>query len=549
MVLLSSRAVRLALGLSPVLLASLWSAAAAAPEVATVAGSSAPPALLGYLDGDRRIDVERLGVSASSGRTRIRMLHESGTLSFAEIDSTAIVRVEAGQDEEMLEARGVRLIRPLLPSRGLWLAEDTTGGDGLDVAMRVHGAVPNLYLRVRAKGEDYTPSDPRFGGQWYFQNLGMPEAWGMTLGSADTTVVVVDTGCDLDHPDLAAKMDPGRDVVDDDDDPSYLGSDSGAEHGTECAGLIAAATDNGEGIAGGCPECRLRCVRFLSDEPVPLSADVDAFQFALEVGADVVSNSWGFVEPTPVPGPLREAIQEVATQGRGGLGAIVVFAAGNDDRELGDDELEAVPGVLCVGAINNFDDATPFTNRGRAIDLVAPTGTLTTDISGSAGSDPTDYTSLFGGTSSACPVVAGIAGLLVSAAPDRTGPELTEILIRTARAAPYAVPDEDGHDPLFGYGIVDPVAALTEVGAAGEGGGSGGAGATSSDTSSGAGGEAATPAGAGGQAPGGEQDSEDDSGCGCEVVGGGRPGGAMAAAILLAMAAFRRRARAASASA
>jgi len=522
--------------LASALLAILPGSAIAAPSA---------PASTGYFDGQRWVDVERLAEPPlASGRKRIRLSHDTGAQVIAEIDATAIVRVSSADDEAALAARGVRLLRPVLPGRGLWLAEDSTGGDGLDVAMRISGAVPNLYLRMRAKGEEYTPSDPRFGGQWYFQNIGMPEAWGITRGDAKTTVVVVDTGCDLEHPDLAAKMDAGRDVVDQDDDPSYVASDNGAAHGTECAGLVAAATDNDEGIAGGCPECRLRCVRMLSDEPMPLSADVDAFQFAIDAQADVISNSWGFVEAMPVPGPLSEAIQEAATNGRGGLGAIVVFAAGNDDRELGDDELEAVPGVLCVGAINNFDDATPFTNRGNAIDLVAPTGTLTTDISGSAGSDPTDYTSLFGGTSSACPVVAGIAGLLVSAAPERTGAELTELLIRTTRPAPFAVPDEAGHDDLFGYGIVDPVAALTEVT---DMGGQGGAGGGAGD---GAGGSGASSTATASSAGGGEDGAagESDDGCGCAVVGRERGVGPASIAwsqvfVLVAALSLRRRRR------
>src|SRR5690606_17456671 len=148
------------------------------------------------------------------------------------------------------------------------------------------------------------PTDPRWGGQWYFQNLGMPEAWGITRGAPSTSIVVVDTGCDLGHPDLEGKLDPGRDVVDGDDDPSFVPGEPGAAHGTACAGLIAAETDNDEGIAGGCPECRLRCVRMLSEQGTPISADVEAFQFALEVDAAVVSNSWGFVDPIPAPAPL-----------------------------------------------------------------------------------------------------------------------------------------------------------------------------------------------------------------------------------------------------
>ena len=148
------------------------------------------------------------------------------------------------------------------------------------------------------------------------------------------------------------------------------------------------------------------------------------------------------------------------TTGRSGLGALVLFAAGNDDRELQPYEIENVAGVITVGAVNNFDEATAYSNRGEAVDVVAPTGTLTTDLTGAAGEDPTDYTGNFGGTSSACPVAAGVAGLLVSAAPASSGAELADALIQTARPSIFGMPDARGHDVTYGYGRIVPAAAL-----------------------------------------------------------------------------------------
>lgn len=503
------------------------------------ADPTAPSPAVSFTDGGRAVVAQRVGLPETDARGRaltpVRLQHSRGRVVLAHVDSTAIAKLEPGADPSTLTGHGVRVVRPLAPSVGLWLVEDAGGADGLALAARMSPAgarpsgvvevTPNLYLRTRVLADPYTPSDPRYGGQWYFDNLGMPDAWGLTRGSAETSIVVVDTGCDLDHPDLATKLDPGRDVVDGDDDPSFELTDSGAAHGTECAGLVGAATDNDEGIAGGCPECRVRCVRLLSDELTPLSADIDAFQFALDVDADVVSNSWGFVEAMPAPSALADVIREVATQGRGGKGALVLFAAGNDDREIDDDELQAVDGVLCVGAINNFDESTPFTNRGAAVDFVAPTGTLTTDISGPEGSDPTDYTSLFGGTSSACPVAAGIAGLLASAAPDKTGAELSAILLETLRPAPYAVPDGAGHDPVYGYGIIQPAEALSvALGVTpGEGGGGSGAGGAGE-------GGGATPDGDG-----------EEAGCDCSLSSARAGDGAGLYALALGLLFLRRR--------
>ena len=87
----------------------------------------------------------------------------------------------------------------------------------------------------------------------------------------------------------------------------------------------------------------------------------------------------------PVPDMLRTIIESVVDTGRGGLGALVLFASGNDDRELLDYELEAVRGVITVGATTNFDEATPYSNYGASVDIVAPTGTLSTDITGADG--------------------------------------------------------------------------------------------------------------------------------------------------------------------
>jgi hypothetical protein len=117
-------------------------------------------------------------------------------------------------------------------------------------------------------------------------------------------------------------------------------------------------------------------------------------------------------------------------------------------------------------------------------------------------------------------VAAGIAGLLASAAPDRTASELYDILARTARRAPYALPDATGHDPVFGYGIIDPAAALREVIV-----------------------EEPPPLGDEGSGPGEE---DEDAGCACAGAAGAAPGGglgahAVAGGLLLALARLRRR--------
>ncbi len=504
-----------------------------------------PRAAIAYRDGLARVEVDRLGPrapapvglaleerlapAADRGLSPVRLRHASGRVVSAFVDRTAIVRLAPGAEARLGEV-GLAPLRQLMPSLGMWLVEDVTGGDGVDAAARLAGdearaigvreAAPNLYLRVTARGGPWTPNDPKLPGQWFWKNLHMTEAWGLSRGDAKTTIVVVDTGCDMAHPDLKDKLDPGRNVVDGSDDANPDPGQKGAEHGTACAGLVGASTDNGLGVAGGCPDCRVRCVKMLTDAPLPISKNVDAYQFALSVDADIVSNSWGFVEPTPVPKALADAISELYDHGRGGKGALMLFAMGNDDRVIGNDELEAVRGVLGIGAINNLDESTPFTNFGDSVDLVAPTGTLSTDLSGPAGAEPGDYLSLFGGTSSSCPVAAGIAGLIVAAAPDKTSEELYALMIATARSAPYATPDAKGHDQVYGYGIIDPVPALKKAlgivdppdagaGGAGGAGGSGAGGAGSVDAGADAAGSTAPPS----------DSSAPPGGCSCRAGG------------------------------
>jgi subtilisin family serine protease len=351
---------------------------------------------------------------------------------------------------------------------------------------------------------DIPPNDPDYGGQWYLKKLAIEKAWHLSTGDAATKVVVIDDGCDLKHPDLREKFDQGLDVVDGDDDPSYKPGSKNNAHGTQCAGLIAAQTDNAVGMAGVCPECRLSCVRLLPEtgKAVPVSADIAAFNFALEQGASVVSNSWGFATAMPAPAPLRAVLEELYDKGRDGLGTLVVFAAGNENRELLSTEVAAVRGVLTVGAINNFDEAAPFSNYGQSLGLTAPAGTYTTDISGPEGLESGDYTSSFGGTSSACPVVAGVAGLVMSARKDMTAREVGELLRQTARKAPFAEADSSGHDKTYGYGIVDPAAALRKaLGVSAPDGSGDDAGANSKEQSKSSGGcQVSGASGAGGAA-------------------------------------------------
>ncbi len=439
---------------------------------------------------------------------------------------------------------GVAIDEVLSARAEIFAIRSTRGEDPYALAERLaplvargvlRAAMPDLALGHTRAAITVPPDDPLYGGQWFFQTIHIEDAWRHEDGDPSITVAVVDDGCDLTHPDLAPHMLQGYDALDDDMDPSFLPATAGNNHGTSCAGLVAAATDNGVDVAGACPECSLRCVRLLGADGtlVPISTDVRAYDFVLmQPDVAVVSNSWGFSEATPAPGPLVDVLNMVQTQGHGGVGALLVFAAGNDARVLGNDELEAIPGIVTVGATNTFDEAASFSNSGECVALVAPTGTLTTDVAGPDGDAPGDTTDRFGGTSSSCPIVAGIAGLMASRRPAMSAADLRAALIASVRPAPFATPDAMGHDPLYGFGIVDPAAALALVDPAGvPDAGPRDAGPVDAGPVDAGAGDAGTSAPASG-------------GCGCSAAGAGAASGPMALGLVLALVLARRSRRA-----
>ncbi|MET0389098.1 MAG: S8 family serine peptidase [Polyangiales bacterium] len=434
---------------------------------------------LAYRDGAATVSVRRLGVGqvaletgpyryeAGVGRGAIVQPSAAGWLT---VPPTAAGTTEPGWANRL----GLHVLARLSRSADLYWVESTAQEDGVDLAVRLRDepllaiAVPDLALpRTKHATLSEPPDDPRYSGQWYLKRMKIEPAWQLQSGDPDVIVVVIDDGCDLKHPDLADAWpsEQGYDAIDDDDEPSYMPNLRGNAHGTQCAGLVGARANNQIGIAGVCPDCSLRCVRLLraDDQGVPLSSDIRAFDYAFEVGAAVVSNSWGFSRPMPVSAPLAEVLRKLYEEGRDGRGTVLAFSAGNENRMLRFDELTGLTSVLTVGATNNFDEAAPFGNFGPALALSAPTGSVTTDISGADGDTEDDYTSLFGGTSSSCPIVAGVAGLMISAKPELTAAEAYATLRETARKAPYASPDAEGHDVMYGYGIIDPAAALRSV--------------------------------------------------------------------------------------
>lgn len=340
---------------------------------------------------------------------------------------------------------------PVLDAEALSAAADRWLSDP-----RVRSAMPDLVW-----GAAGSYNDPEYPGQWYLERIGIEPLHAVTRGSADVRVAVLDSGIATDHPDLAAAVTAPLDVYGGDADPRpnpgefCLDGETDAicdDHGTAVSGIIAARADNGEGIVGLCPECSLVPIKLLGPGSGGLSSTIAAFEHAIDTDVAVVNNSWGYDVPVAVPEVLAEVISDLGSQTRGGLGSVVVFAAGNDDREIHDDELCGLPEVVCVTATDRYDFPTAYTNEGDVVDVAAPSATVSTAADG--------YTYTFGGTSAAAPVVAGIAAWMIAARPDLSAAEVRRILVDTAAEPPGITFDETGHDPVYGYGLVDAGAIL-----------------------------------------------------------------------------------------
>ncbi|WP_222918767.1 S8 family serine peptidase [Natrinema sp. SYSU A 869] len=265
----------------------------------------------------------------------------------------------------------------------------------------------------------YTPNDPNLGSQYAPQQVNAPEAWETTLGDPDVTISIVDQGVQYDHPDLSGNMDRsvsngGSDFVDNDGDPYPVSASE--NHGTHVAGIAAGGTDNGTGHAG-ISNCSLLSARALGDgQGGSLSDIADAIQWSADQGADIINMSLGGGGATQL---MREACQYAKSQG-----ALLVAAAGNDYGSSVSYPA-AHDSVVAVSSLDEGETLSDFSNLGPEIELAAPGD----DVLSSVPWDDYDY---FPGTSMASPVVAGVAGLTLSAWPNLSNEQLRTHLQDTA---------------------------------------------------------------------------------------------------------------------
>lgn len=335
-----------------------------------------------------------------------------------------------------------------------------------------------------SKSSSTCTNDPNFNLQWGLKNTGQNggtvgvdikacEAWGITKGSSSVTIAVFDEGVDKTHPDLT-----NLSTFSYDGHTSTSPSAMYGPHGTSCAGVIGANSNNSLGVSGVAPGCKIMPISVKFDPNGTFTGTFDegyanGINYAWQNGAAVISNSWTRVFSSSL---IDAAIQNALTKGRNNLGTVVVFATGNNNSTVSY-PATSNPDILAVGAATPCGQRkTPTTcdgetdwgsNYGLELDVLAP-GVLvpTTDNRGADGYSATDYLLTFRGTSAATPHAAALAGLILSVNPNLTQKQVVAMIEQSAQktgANSYVTtsgrPNGTWNNQK-GYGLINAKAAL-----------------------------------------------------------------------------------------
>jgi subtilisin family serine protease len=378
---------------------------------------------------------------------------------------------------------------PFAPNSWFVEANEGTGLKVFEIAEKllkekeVEYCHPELVQERRFKGIhplQWHLAKTTIGGKAVDAHVNIEKAWQHTRGKG-VTIAVIDDGVDVDHPEFAGRVVHPFDHTENNNNPRPKHSDD--SHGTACAGVACAAglTDGASGVA---PEAQLMPIRLRSG--LGSMAEANAFAWAADKGADVISCSWGPTDGewwnpgdtvhnrlTALPDSTRLAMNYALTKGRGGKGCVILFAAGNGNEDTKNDGYSSYPGVIAVAACNDTGKRSVYSDFGAAVWVSFPSndfghkpfqhpapvsqGLRTTDRLKKDGYDQADYTNSFGGTSGACPGAAGTVALMLSVNPNLRSTEVKDLLRRSCRRIDEAGGEykADGHSIYYGYGRVD----------------------------------------------------------------------------------------------
>lgn len=210
----------------------------------------------------------------------------------------------------------------------------------------IEHAEPNYLVEA-----SFTPNDPFFPYQYNLSKINAPTAWDITQSNSSVKIAIIDTGVQLNHPELASKLLPGYDYVDYDNIP-----EDGNGHGTHVAGIAASVTNNGVGIAGVAPLASIVPLRVLDNNGQGTVGNVgNGLVYAANNGVQVVNLSLG--------GPMGDAFLQAAVQYAWDRGAVIIAAAGNDNTSF-PIVPASYPNVIAVASTNTSDLKSNFSNYG-----------------------------------------------------------------------------------------------------------------------------------------------------------------------------------------
>lgn len=332
--------------------------------------------------------------------------------------------------------------------------------------------------------------NPRLSDSWHITNAGQSKgkrgedlnlmpAWDRGLDGSGVLIAVVDEGTELKHPDLISNIraDLALNLVGSLSNPYQLDTDE--SHGTAVSGIIA-ATDNEIGGVGVSYGAHLVPIRYLGTRQTDENT-AEALGHNREI-ISIYNNSWGltldadedFVAMIAPSSLGKSSVIKSVRVGRGGLGSIFVFAAGNDasfGANVNYNGWANMRETIAVAAIGNSGKWVSYSEPGAPVLVCAPSGgqsrgIFTTDRTGSLGYDPTNYTSTFSGTSAATPMVSGVIALMLEANPQLSWRDVQHILVKTAIQVD---PDDDDWqvngaglhiNHKYGFGRVDASSAV-----------------------------------------------------------------------------------------
>ena len=361
-----------------------------------------------------------------------------------------------------------------------------------DISM-VKLAEPDLDTYVDEYGPFTAPKDTLFSHQWHLRNNGIVadanwplkrgadakvyDAWSRigNTGSKDIVIAIIDNGFDVNHPDLKSKIYKPFDLWN--QSSKIDQGDVRFTHGTPCAS-VAIAASNGNGIVGAAPNAKFMPV---SGTSFSLAATEQMFDYCINNGADVISCSWGTTDPAFDLNPMKQAaIAKAARKGRNGKGCVIVYAVGNEDLDFVN-FYSAHPDVIAVAASTSKDKHAFYSNRGREVTICAPSNGDWPILAARAswdegvswetgdfrfyrdGKNRGSRYKHFGGTSSSCPLVAGICALILSVNPELTAKEVKDIIIKTADKIGSPSEYVNGHSTKYGHGRINADKAVAEA--------------------------------------------------------------------------------------